>query len=189
MKKLLLATLLATTALTANAAEYKIDTEGAHAFINFKISHLGYSWLHGRFNQFEGNFNYDPENPTKSKIHVIIDTASIDSNHEARDNHLRNSDFLNVEKFPTAEYKGVYFEPLEGNKGILHGDLTLNGVKKHLPISVNKIGQGTDPWGGERVGFEGEVSFKLKDFGINYNLGPASETVYLSLHIEGIKVK
>lgn len=169
------------------AAEYEIDTDGAHAFVNFKISHLGYSWLHGRFNDFSGTFYFDPENKEKSKVNVKINTKSIDSNHSERDKHLRNEDFLNTDKFPEAFYVGSYYEVLTDNTGVIHGDFTLNGITKHLPIQVEEIGLGQDPWGNSRAGFEGTTEIKLKDFGINYDLGQASEKVYLTFSIEGIK--
>lgn len=75
------------------AADYIVDKAGAHAFIQFKIKHLGYSWLLGRFNDFDGTFSYDKEQPEASKINIVIQTASIDSNHAERDKHLRGDDF------------------------------------------------------------------------------------------------
>jgi polyisoprenoid-binding protein YceI len=114
MKKLLLAAAFSTAALTsgfANAADYQIDIKGAHAFVNFKIQHLGYSWLTGRFNKFDGQFQWDAAKPEASSIEVTIDTASIDSNHAERDKHLRGGDFLNVKKFPTATFKSTSYKP------------------------------------------------------------------------------
>jgi polyisoprenoid-binding protein YceI len=93
------------------ADDYVIDTEGSHAFINFKISHLGYSWLHGRFNTFEGTFTYDEAKPEAASIQVKIDTASIDSNHAERDKHLRNDDFLDVKKYPEASFVSTSYTP------------------------------------------------------------------------------
>jgi len=78
------------------AADYAIDTKGQHAFVNFKISHLGYSWLWGTFKEFDGSFSFDAEQPEASRVNVTLQTASIDSNHAERDKHLRSDDFLNV---------------------------------------------------------------------------------------------
>ena len=80
----------------ALAADYVIDREGQHAFINFRISHLGYSWLYGTFRDFDGSFSFDAANPGASQVQVSIRTASLDSNHAERDKHLRSADFLNV---------------------------------------------------------------------------------------------
>ncbi|MDP5037126.1 MAG: YceI family protein [Alishewanella sp.] len=188
MKKLLLAATLATlSALPVHAADYVIDTQGAHAFVQFKISHLGYSWLYGRFNTFAGDFSYDAADLTASKIQLSIDTNSIDSNHAERDKHLRGSDFLNVAKHPKATFVSTKVVAKAGDNFDLHGKLTLNGVTKDVVIAAEKIGEGQDPWGGYRAGFAGTTSFALKDFGINYDLGPASSTVYMELSVEGIK--
>ena len=178
---------IAITTLPAHAANYVIDTKGAHASIEFKIQHLGYSWLKGRFNTFEGAFEYDPQNPNASTVEVTIDTTSLDSNHAERDKHLKGADFLEVSKYPQATFVSTGFESTGADTAVLNGNLTLHGVTRPVSITVHKIGEGKDPWGGYRAGFSGTTEIKLKDFGINYNLGPASETVFLELEVEGVK--
>jgi len=190
MRKLLLTTAIAMAASygsVAQAADYQIDVKGAHAFILFKIKHLGYSWLNGRFNDFDGDFTYDAAKPEKSTINVSINTASIDSNHAERDKHLRGGDFLEVKKYPQASFKSTHFDVSNENKATVTGDLTLHGVTKSISFPVNKIGEGQDPWGGYRAGFTGVTTLKLADYGITYNLGPASTHVELQLNIEGIR--
>ena len=166
---------------------YEMDIEGAHAFIQFKIKHLGYSWLLGRFNQFEGEFELDKDNIEKSKVNVTIDVASIDSNHPDRDKHLRGSDFLEVKKFPKATFVSTKVEKTSDTTAKVTGDFTLKGVTKPLTLDVTYIGGGKDRWGGYRQGFEATTEFKLKDFGITYNLGPASEVVEIYISAEGIR--
>jgi polyisoprenoid-binding protein YceI len=188
MKKLLLATAITGSALiasVANAATYDIDNEGAHASINFKIQHLGYSWLTGRFNDFDGSFEYDAAKPETSAINVTIDTTSIDSNHAERDKHLKGSDFLDVKKYPTATFKSTGFKSTGEGAGNMTGEFTMHGVTKTITIPVERIGEGDDPWGGYRAGFSGATVLKLSDYGIDYNLGPASSTVEIELHVEG----
>lgn len=190
MKKLILTTLLAAGlgfGASVQAEDYVVDTKGAHAFIQFRIKHLGYSWLSGRFNTFSGDFSYDEKNPAAAKIAIKIDVASIDSNHAERDKHLRSGDFFDVEKFPEATFVSTKYEPKGKDKGVLTGNLTLKGVTKPVSIEVEHIGAGPDPWGGQRRGFEGRTSIKLKDYGITYNLGPASEVAELMLSIEGVR--
>ncbi|WP_404400770.1 YceI family protein [Idiomarina seosinensis] len=192
MKKTLIAAALASSAIfstTGAAEEYKIDIEGQHAFIQFKINHLGYSWLLGRFNEFEGNFNYDENAPENASINVTIDTASVDSNHAERDKHLRGEDFLNVKEYPTARFESTRYVPDEDSsgEGTMYGNFTLNGVTREIAIDVEHVGAGEDPWGGFRRGFEGEVDLTLADYDINYNLGPAAEEVYLYFSIEGVR--
>lgn len=169
------------------AEDYVIDTKGAHAFIQFKIKHLGYSWLLGRFNKFEGEFSYDEKKPAASKISIDIDPASIDSNHAERDKHLRGNDFLDVSKYPKASFVSTSYKEKGKGKGVLTGNFTLHGITKNIKIDVMHIGHGKDPWGGYRRGFEGKTSFKLADYGIKYNLGPASKEVELFLSVEGIR--
>lgn len=188
MKKLTALLFAALIGTTAQAADYKIDTSGAHAFVQFRIKHLGYSWLYGRFDKFDGTFSYDEKKPQSSSVEVKIDTTSLDSNHAERDKHLRGADFLNVAEFPTATFKSTGFEPLGDGKAKLIGDLTLRGITKEITIDVTNIGGGKDPWGGERQGFSGTTEFDLKDFGIDYDLGPASQSVEMILDVEGIKI-
>ena len=169
------------------AEKYIIDTEGSHAFIQFRIQHLGYSWLSGRFNTFSGNFEYDENNPDKASVQVDIDVASIDSNHAERDKHLRGDDFLDVKKFPKARFESTSFKDNGDGTAILKGNLTLHGVTKPVTIDVEHIGHGPDPWGGYRRGFEGTTRIALADYDINYNLGEKSKEVELTLSIEGIR--
>lgn len=171
----------------APAADYVIDTAKAHAFIQFRIQHLGYSWLYGRFNTFEGSFSYDADKPETNKVSVTIDTASIDSNHAERDKHLRSDDFLDVKKFPQAQFISTKYEDKGDGTAMLSGDFTLHGVTKPITIAVERIGEGKDPWGGYRTGFYGTTKIKLADFGITKNLGPASQEVELMLSVEGIR--
>jgi len=169
------------------ADDYVIDTKGAHAFIQFRVQHLGYSWLYGRFNEFSGQFSYDDAAPEKTSIEVTIKTDSVDSNHAERDKHLRSDDFLNVKKFPEAKFISTSYIPGKDGKGVLKGNLTLHGVTKALEIKVESIGAGKDPWGGYRRGFEGKTKFAMADFGIVKDLGPKSKDVEMILSLEGIK--
>lgn len=188
-KKLTAFTLAAALVLPTQlfAAKYVIDTEGSHAFIQFRIQHLGYSWLSGRFNTFSGSFEYDENNPDKASVQVEIDTASVDSNHAERDKHLRDEDFLDVKKFPKARFDSTSFKDNGDGTAVLKGDLTLHGVTKPVTIDVEHIGHGPDPWGGYRRGFEGTTRIALADYNINYNLGPKSKEVELTLSVEGIR--
>ena len=176
---------LASSALMA--ADYVIDTKGAHAFIQFRVQHLGYSWLYGRFNDFSGKFSYDEAAPEKASIEVNIKTSSVDSNHAERDKHLRGDDFLDVDKYPEAKFVSTAYTPGKDGKGILKGKLTLHGVTKSVDIAVESIGAGKDPWGGYRRGFEGKTKFAMSDFGIMKNLGPKSKDVEMILSLEGIR--
>ena len=187
--RLLLLALLATAivaAAPARAADYVIDTAKSHASINFRIKHLGLSWLTGRFNEFSGTFTFDEAHPEASKVKVEVDTESIDSNHAERDKHLRSKEFLDTATYPTATFESTGVK-VNGDKATITGNLTLHGVTKPIEIAAERVGGGNDPWGGFRQGFTGTTRIPLKDFGINFDLGPASQEVELTLNIEGVR--
>ena len=189
LKKSLLALSLGSLLFGAQAmaADYKIDKEGQHAFVNFKISHLGYSWLYGTFKDFDGTFSFDAAKPEESKVQVELQTTSVDSNHAERDKHLRSADFLNVAKHPTATFASTGVKSTGEGTADISGNLTLNGVTKPVVIAAKFIGEGQDPWGGYRAGFEGSTKLKLKDFDIEKDLGPASSEVELIISVEGVR--
>jgi len=187
--RLLLLALLATAivaAAPARAADYVIDTAKSHASINFRIKHLGFSWLTGRFNEFSGIFTFDEAHPEAAKVKVEVDTESIDSNHAERDKHLRSKEFLDTATYPTATFESTGVK-VNGDKATITGNLTLHGVTKPIEIAAERVGGGDDPWGGFRQGFTGTTRIPLKDFGINFDLGPASQEVELTLNIEGVR--
>ena len=181
-----LATVLPSFGSIAVAADYKIDP--AHSFVEFRANHLGYSWLYGRFNVISGEFTHDPANPSANNITVEVDTTTVDTRHAERDKHLRSGDFLEVENHPRATFRSNRYEGT-AESGKLHGELTVHGVTRPVVIEITKMGEGPDPWGGYRAGFTGSYTLTRKDFGIDYDLGPSSTTVELTLGVEGIRKK
>lgn len=178
---LALATLL-TFSSQVMAADYMIDTKGQHAFINFKVGHLGYSYIIGRFTSFSGEFTHDASNPGASKASLTIDAKSVDTNHAERDKHLRSEDFLEVAKYPTITFESTgYKASSSGDK--LMGNLTIHGVTRPVTIDVRHVGEGKDPWGGYRSGFHGTTMVKASDFGMPDWVGD----VEIELNIEGIR--
>lgn len=170
----------------AAAAEYTIDP--AHSFVEFRILHLGYTWLYGRFNNFSGEFHYDPDNPAANRISVELDADSVDTRHAERDKDLRSERFLHVSMYPKATFKSTKYEGT-AESGRLHGELTVHGVTRPVVIEVEKIGEGPDPWGGYRAGFLGKYTMTRSDFGVDQNLGPKSTTVEFTLSVEGKRKK
>jgi len=170
---------------TALAERFVLDP--THSFIQFSISHLGFSLLQGRFNQMEGEFFYDEEQPEASKISVQVKTASVDSNHAERDKHIRNEDFLNVDKYPTASFVSQSFKPLADGTSQLMGELTLHGITRPVVVDVVFIGAGEDPWGGYRRGYRGTTIIKRSDYNMSYDLGPIADSMVLDFFIEGIR--
>ncbi|WP_428775012.1 YceI family protein [Vibrio sp.] len=188
MKKTLIAAGLAfamAMPFGASAADYVMDTKGAHSSVNFKVSHLGFSFIKGRFNTFNGEFSYDPADIEASTVKVNVDTTSLDSNHAERDKHIRSEDFINADKFGTATFTSTSVVDKGEGKLDITGDLSLHGVTKPITISAEFIGAGQDPWGGQRAGFQGTTRLELKDFDIAV-MGTASY-VDLELYVEGIQ--
>ncbi len=169
------------------AAKYKIDIQGMHASVNFKISHLGTSWLLGRFDKFEGEFVYDAKKPNDSKITMKVVTSSVNTNHAERDSHLRARGLLRTDKYPEATFISESFNLDEKGKGTVTGKFTLHGVEKNIVVPIQKIGEGKDPWGGYRVGLEATMSIILKDYGMNKYLGKSSTALELNVVIEGVR--
>ncbi len=167
------------------AADYNLDP--THSFIEWRVQHLGYSWLYGRFNDIQGRFSWDAAEPQQASIEVEIDTASIDSNHATRDRHLRGKKYLHSAQFSKASFKSLSYKGDE-SAGELEGELTLHGISKVIRFRVERLGEGPDPWLGYRAGFIGHTSIDRRDFDITEDIGPDSFSVELILAIEGIRI-
>ena len=190
MRKLALMLLLGLGALPVQAAEhYVIDTEGMHAFITFRVQHLGFSWLEGRFNRFRGSFDYDEANPANNRVEVEIDVASLDSNHAERDKHLRSARFFDVKKYPKATFVSTAWVDHGDGTATLKGRFTLRGVTRDIELDVTRMGAGKDPWGGYRRGFEATTTLKLSDYKMKegHILGKVAENIRIWISLEGIR--
>ena len=175
------------------AATYKIDP--THSAVTFEISHLTISKVHGRFDRFAGSIDYEPGKPNLWKAQAAIDVASINTNVEARDKHLRSADFFNVEKFPSMIFKSTGVSKVRGMKGRLQGELTLLGVTKPVVLEVEGSGPVKDPWGDERLGAVARTKINRKDFGMVWNKTldngglMIGEEVEIVLELECVKEK
>lgn len=191
-KKAALATALGAASLAAAgqlvAAEYVVDTEGQHAFVQFKINHLGFSYILGDFEEFEGRFHYDPEDLEASSVEMEVQVDSLDTNHAERDRHVLSDDFLSADEYPTATFVSTGFEPSGDNEGVLTGDFTLKGETREIEMPVTLVGEGEDPWGNYRAGFEGSTTLTLSDYGIDMSDFPeAMHELELYVTFEGVR--
>lgn len=167
------------------ASPYEIDINGAHASINFEASHLGFSVLTGRFDRFNGTFEYDSETPQSGHVSVEIDIGSVNSNHAERDNHLRGEGFFDVANYPSANFVSTGVKMVDETHAILSGNLTIRGITKPVDLETSFIGEGDDPWGGYRAGFSAETTILLGDFGMDGVIGNAP--IRVIIHVEGIR--
>jgi len=170
----------------ASADDYTIDT--AHSSVSFKISHLGLSYVHGRFNDFSGGFTIDPSDPAKSSFKLSIKTQSVDTNNSGRDNHLRSPDFFNAKQYSSVSFKSTEVKRVDGGYEVT-GDLTLHGTTK--PITFNLKGGTTAefPRGTPRTGFSTDFTVKRTDFGVGKQMAALGEDVFVSIGFEGTKKK
>ncbi|WP_434655022.1 YceI family protein [Pseudomonas sp. R3-56] len=192
LKKTLAALAIGSALLSAGqamAADYVVDKEGQHAFVDFKISHLGYSYITGTFKDIDGKFSFDAAKPEASKIEFNVNTASVFTNHAERDKHIASADFLNASKFGKATFVSTSVKSTGANTADVTGDLTLLGVTKPVVVKATFLGEGKDPWGGYRAGFEGTTTIKRSDFGKQKDLGPKSDVVELYVTFEGVQQK
>jgi polyisoprenoid-binding protein YceI len=141
-----------------------------HSNIEFTARHMMFTKVRGRFEEFEGEINFDASNPTNTIVNVEIDTASIKTNDTDRDNHLRSADFLQVEEYPTMKFVSKRVEREDENSGTLIGDLTIRDQTREVHLDVEYYGLQTDPWGGTRAVFSGETTINRKDWGLTWNV-------------------
>ena len=166
----------------ALSADYVIDTTGQHAFVTFKASHLGFSYIIGHFDSFEGRFSHDTGSPGNSNVKVTIETKSLDTNHAERDKHLKSAEYLDADKYPVITFESTSFSG-DAKAGKLTGDLSFHGLTRSVVLDVVQIGEGKDPWGGYRSGFQGNVTLSAEDFNLPGWIGD----VEVELIVEGVR--
>lgn len=177
--------LLAAAPAFAAGATYELDP--AHSSALFRIKHLDVSYVYGRFNDFTGTVVFDDADPTKSTIDFKIATASVDTNVEKRDQHIKSPDFFNAAQFPMMTFKSKKVARKSGTTWTVTGDLQIHGVTKEVTVDFERTGEGKDPWGGYRAGAEAVFTVKRSDYGIDFMPGGLSDEVKLIVSIEGVK--
>ena len=159
----------------AKAATYQIDT--THSEVGFKVKHLVVSSVKGRFDKFEGGFNFDDKTGVLSDVNAKIDITTINTNEPDRDKHLKNPDFFGatdkdgkiVEANRWITFKSTKVETKDKKPTKVTGQLTMHGVTKDVVLSVTYNGAIKDPWGNQKIGFSAETKINRKDFNLSYN--------------------
>lgn len=188
MRKLcLFAAALMVMAAPAQAETTTYEIETPHTQILFFVEHMGFSNSMGKFVKHEGQIVFDDVDPAKSSVEISIDTASIEMNDQKWNDHLKNADFFNVEKFPAMSFKSTAIEITGEDTAKITGDLTLLGVTKPVTLDakLNKVGQ--HPMKGTPMaGFSATGMLKRSDFGMNYGIPMVSDEVDLRIEVEAI---
>ncbi len=141
-----------------------------HAQIEFSAKHFGMMTVRGHFNEVSISGQIDPEDPAASSIEVTISVASLTTNNAQRDNDLRSSYFLELDKYPTITFRSTRIEPAGEDQYTLTGDLTVKGVSKPITLRVQRYGEINDPRMGHRIAYSAEGQINRKDFGMEFDM-------------------
>jgi polyisoprenoid-binding protein YceI len=142
-----------------------------HTQVEFTAKHLGMMTVRGHFADVSATGDIDPDHPEASSVEVTIRTDSIRTNHEARDNDLRSSNFLEVEKFPLITFKSTGVQPAGQDQYTVNGDLTVKGITHPVALHLTRYGEFNDPaMMGHRIAYGATSKINRKDFGLNFNM-------------------
>ena len=187
-----LAAALAAASPALAAETYSFDK--AHTTVGFQVRHIVTN-VGGKFNDFTGTIQVDRAKPESSSVEFTIQAASINTNEPKRDDHLRSPDFFDVAKHPTLTFKSSSIKASGKDSWLVAGDLTMHGVTRQVTLPVTFLGEGKDPWGNEKMGFETSVTLNRKDYGLTWNATLETggvlvgEEVKVQISVEANKVK
>ncbi len=177
--------LVAISPLSLYAADvYEYD--GVHSSVSFKARHLDISWIHGRFNEVQGKFSLDREDPTKSTFQLSIKVDSVDTANKARDEHLRQPDYFDAKQFPTIDFQSTSVKAVKGGYEVT-GNLTMHGTTREITFVLlgGKEIQHRDT---KRVGFSTELSLKRSDYNFDKSaIGPIGDEALIIIDCEGMR--
>ncbi|HET8617460.1 MAG TPA: YceI family protein [Acidimicrobiales bacterium] len=170
---------------------YAIDP--SHSRIGFVARHAMVTKVRGSFNEFEGSGHFDAEDPTRSHLQLTIQAASIDTRNADRDGHLRSNDFFDMETYPTITFVSTAVAQTGDAEYRVTGDLTIKGVSRPVTVELEYTGTAVDPYGNQRIGFEGKTTVNRKEWGVNWNAALeaggllVSEKVTLEFDVSAIR--
>lgn len=171
----------------AGVDTYRVDP--IHSEVSFKVRHLGLSRVSGRFTRFQGVVRLDEARLAASSVEVNIESASINTDSEARDKHLRSADFFDVDKFPSLSFRSVAVREVAKGKLEVTGDFTMHGVTRRIVIPMTALGGAKGPSNDYRIGFEGNLTLNRSDYGIKAFPGVIGEEVAITLAIEAVRIE
>lgn len=170
---------------TIRAADtYTVDP--IHSSVSFKIEHAGISYVHGRFNQFEGSFTVDKSDPSQCSFSLSIKAESVDTANKNRDTHLRSGDFFNVKQFPTITFKSTSVKAADDGFEVT-GDLTMHGETKAITFKLHGGKETEFPPKVKRTGYWTDLKINRSDFGMKTGGGAIGDAVEISIGLEGTR--
>jgi polyisoprenoid-binding protein YceI len=141
-----------------------------HTQVEFAVKHFGMMTVRGRFNEVAATGTVDPDNPAASHVEVTIDAASLNTHNAQRDDDLRGSYFLELDKHPTITFRSTTIEPLGQDRYAMTGDLTIKGTTRPVTLQVQRYGEMNDPTMGHRIAYSAEGQINRKDFGMSFDM-------------------
>jgi polyisoprenoid-binding protein YceI len=141
-----------------------------HTQVEFAAKHLGMMTVRGHFAEVSSVAEIDPDKPEAASVEVTIQAASIRTHNETRDNDLRSSNFLEIDKFPTITFTSTSVEATGTDRYTLHGDLTIKGTTRPVALAVIKYGEFNDPMMGHRIAYSASSQINRKDFGLSFDM-------------------
>jgi polyisoprenoid-binding protein YceI len=159
-----------------------------HTQVEFSAKHFGMMSVRGHFQEVSTRGEIDPSNPSASSVDVTINVASLTTNNPQRDNDLRSSYFLELDKYPTISFKSTRIEPAGPDRYTMTGDLTIKGITHPVTLNVVKYGEFSDPMMGHRIGYAAETKVNRKDFGMAFDMmldGKLIVSHQVQINIEG----
>ena len=172
------------SSVAAHPDAKKFDIDPSHSTALFKIKHAQSANFYGRFNKLSGSLAFDEAEPKNSSIEITVDTASVDTNSEGRDRHLRSDDFFAARKHPKLTFKSRSWKKVDDGFEV-EGDFVLRGVKKTITAKVEMTGKGE--FRGERIGFEARFSIKRSDYGVKAYPKALGDDVEIVVAVEGLR--
>ena len=168
----------------ATQATTKWAIDPSHSEIGFKVKHLMINTVSGKFEKFEGSVETNGDDFSTARINFTADIASVNTNSEQRDGHLKGPDFFDGEKNPKLIFSGAKLEAVSGDKYLLTGDLTIRGIAKPVKLDVEFGGIAKDPWGNTKAGFTITGKLNRNDWGLVFNAPLETGGVLLSEEVK-----
>jgi polyisoprenoid-binding protein YceI len=166
----------------------------SHSLVGFSAKHMMISTVRGRFEKFEGSLEWDEGSPAAASVEVRIETASVDTDWKQRDDHLRNPDFFDVERFPVMTFRSTSVEPRGDGRATIHGDLTIRDVTRPVTLDAELIAIARGFGGERRAAFEARTKIDRERWGLTWNVGLEAggvlvgKEITISLEITAVEV-